>query len=224
MWFKIVYSLGLRRPLRAGCGGSDACMLYGTALCANGWAFVPDVLWAGSCLLDFGPSVLCLVVCLPDLWHVNPSTAPAAGCCRWAPISCHPMTSPECSSPRQQSGLREPAGSGAVQLSCLMLPSKPIGCPTAMGGVCACCRGLPWWQLQGMQRTEWLYWAARSVQPSHLDYLNTLNLSFMRLGWSRNLNARQPAAEGGKSGSAPEQVSKQGSFCLSENSSVFIDV
>lgn len=134
MWFKIVYSLGLRRPLRAGCGGSDACMLYGTALCANGWAFVPDVLWAGSCLLDFGPSVLCLVVCLPDLWHVNPSTAPAAGCCRWAPISCHPMTSPECSSPRQQSGLREPAGSGAVQLSCLMLPSKPIGCPTAMGG------------------------------------------------------------------------------------------
>lgn len=36
-----------------------------------------------------GPSVFHLVVCLPDLWHVSPSSAPADGCCRWAPVSCY---------------------------------------------------------------------------------------------------------------------------------------
>lgn len=36
-----------------------------------------------------GPSLFCLVISLPDLCHVSPSVAPAAGYCRWAPISCY---------------------------------------------------------------------------------------------------------------------------------------
>lgn len=113
-----------------------------------------------------------------------------------------PMTSPECSRLRQQSGLSEPAGSGScaapVPHAALWTHTYP---PANEWGMCM--EGeLPLWQLQGMQRIERLYtWAASSVQPSHPEYLPHVPRMVQKSQCQDSLQA-----DGGKSGSARDQV------------------